>query len=52
VWEESDGSALERSVNEDHHSDSSAMSAMFVMMKTYGGLEHSLGYFVGSLLTV
>jgi len=28
------------------------MSAMCSMMKTYGGLERSLGYLVGSLLRV
>jgi hypothetical protein len=45
-------SALERSVDEDQHSDSTAMSAMFVMMKTYGGLECCLGCLSRSLLTV
>jgi len=52
VWEQSEGSALETSADEDQYSDSTAMSAMFAMMKTYGGLERCLGRFSGSLLIV
>ena len=52
VWDQSKRSALERSADEDQHSDSTAMSAMFAMMKTYGGLECYLGHLSGSLLTV
>jgi hypothetical protein len=52
VWDQSEGSALERSADEDQHSDSTAMSAMFAMMKTYGGLERCLGRLTRSLLTV
>ena len=44
--------ALERSVDEDQHNDSLAMRAMFAMMKTYTGLERSLGCLAGSLMTV
>ena len=32
VWDQSEGSALERSVDEVQHSYSTAMSAMFAMM--------------------
>jgi len=39
VWDQSEVNALERSADEDQHSDSTAMSAMFALMKTYGGLE-------------
>ena len=46
VWDQSEGSPLERSADEDQHSDSTTMSAMFAMMKTYGGLEHCFGSFV------
>ena len=49
MWDQSEWSALERSADEDQHSDSIAMSAM---MKTYGGLELCLGHLSGSLLTV
>jgi len=52
VWDQSEGSALERSADEDQHSDSTATSAMFAMMKSYGGLERCLGRLTGSLLTV
>jgi len=52
VWDQSEVNALERSVDEDQHSDSTAMSAMFAMMKTYGGLERCLGHLSRSLLTV
>jgi len=52
VWDQSEANALERSADEDQHSDSTAMSAMFTMMKTYGGLERCLGCLFGSLLTV
>ena len=52
VWDQSKVNALERSADEDQHSDSTAMSAMFALMKTYGGLEHCLGCLSGSLLTV
>ena len=52
VWDQSDVNALERSVNEDQHSDSATMSAMFALMKTYGGLERCLGHLSGSLLIV
>ena len=52
VWDQSEGSALERSADEDQHSDITAMSAMFAMMKTYGGLERCLGRLTRSLLTV
>ena len=45
-------SALERSAAEDQHSDSAAMSVMYALMKTYGGLERCLGRLSGSLLTV
>jgi len=44
--------ALESSADEDQHSDSTTTSAMFAMMKTYGGLERCLGCLSGSLLTV
>ena len=44
--------ALERSVDEDQHSDNTAMSAMFALMKTCGGLERCLGRLSRSLLTV
>jgi hypothetical protein len=37
-------------VDEDQHSDSTAMSTMFAMMKTYGGLERCLGCLTRSLL--
>jgi len=52
MWDQSEVNALERSADEDQHSDSAAMSAMFALMKTYGGLEHCLGRLSGSLLTV
>jgi len=52
VWDQSEVNALERSVDEDQHSDSAAMSAMFALMKTYGGLGRCLGRLSGSLLTV
>jgi len=52
VWDQSDVSALERSADEDQHSDSVAMSAMYALMKTYGGLERCLGRLSGSLLIV
>ena len=52
VWDQSEVNALERSAGEDQHSDSPAMSAMFALMKTYGGLERCLGHLSGSLLTV
>ena len=52
VWDQSEGSAPKRSADEDQHSDSTAMSAMFAMLKTYGGLEHCLVHLSGSLLTV
>ena len=52
MWDRSEGSALERSADEDQHSDSTAMSAMFAMMKTYGGLERCLGRLSGSLMIV
>ena len=52
VWDQSKANALERSADEDQHSDNTTMSAMFALMKTYGGLEHYLGRLSGSLLTV
>jgi len=52
VWDQSEVNALERSADEDQHSDSGAMSAMFALMNTYGGLERCLGCLCGSLLTV
>ena len=52
VWDQSEVNALERSADEDQHSDSAAMSAMYALMKTYGGLERCLGRLSGSLLTV
>jgi len=52
VWDQSDVNALERRADEDQHSDSTAMSAMFALMKTYGGLERCLGHLSGSLLIV
>ena len=52
VWDQSKVNALERSADEDQHSDSAAMCAMFALMKTYGGLERCLGRLSGSLLTV
>jgi len=52
VWDQSEVNALERSVDEDQHSDSTVMSAMFTLMKTDGGLERCLGHLSGSLLTV
>ena len=52
VWDQSEVNALDRSADEDQHSDNTAMSAMFAMMKTYGGLERCLGRLSGSLLTV
>ena len=52
MWDQSEVNALERSVDEDQHSDSEAMSAMFALMKTYGVLERCLGRLSGSLLTV
>jgi len=52
VWDQSEVNALERSADEDQHSDSTAMSAMFALMKTYGGLERYLGRLSGSLLIV
>jgi len=39
-------------MGEDQHSDSTAMRAMFAMMRTYGGLERCLGCLFGSVLTV
>ena len=52
VWDQSKGNALEWSVDEDQHNDSVAVSVMFTMMMTYGGLQHCLGCLTGSLLTV
>jgi len=52
VWDQSEVNALERSADEDQHSDSTTMSAMFALMKTYGGLERCLGRLSRSLLTV
>ena len=52
VWDQSEVNALERSADEDQHSDSAAMSAMYALMKTYGGLARCLGRLSGSLLTV
>jgi len=52
VWDQFKVNALERSADEDQHSDSTAMSAMFALMKTYGGLERCLGHLSGSFLTV
>jgi len=52
VWDQSEVNALERSADEDQHSDSVAMSAMFALMKTYGGLERCLGCLSGSPLTI
>jgi len=52
VWDQSEVNALDRIVDEDQHSDSAAMSAMYALMKTYGGLERCLGRLSGSLLTV
>ena len=52
VWDQSEVNALERSADEDQHSDGTAMSAMYALMKTYGGLERCLGRLSGSLLTV
>jgi len=52
VWDQTEGSALERSADENQHNVSTTMSAMFAMMKTYGGLERCLGLLCGSLLTV
>ena len=52
VWDQSEVNALEWSTDEDQHSDSAAMSAMFALMKTYGGLERCLGRLSGSLLIV
>jgi len=52
VWDQSEVNDLERSADEDEHRDSAAMSAMFALMKTYGGLERCLGCLSGSLLTV
>ena len=46
VWDQSKVNALERDVDEDQHSDSTAMSAMFAMMKTYGGSRALLGTLV------
>jgi hypothetical protein len=45
-------SALERSADEDQHSDSATMSAMFALMKTYGGLKRCLRHLTQSLLIV
>ena len=36
VWDQSLVNALERSADEDQHSDSIAMSAMFALIKIYG----------------
>jgi len=52
MWDQSEANTIERSADEDQHSDSTAMSAMFALMKTYGGLERCLGRLSGSLLTV
>jgi len=52
VWDQSKVNTLERSADEDQHSDSAAMSAMYALMKTYGGLDRCLGHLSGSLLTV
>jgi len=52
VWDQSEVNALERSADEDQHSDSATMSAMYALMRTYGGLERCLGCLSGSLLTV
>jgi len=52
VWDQSEVNVIERSADKDQHSDSAAMSAMFALMKTYGGLERCLGCLSRSLLTV
>ena len=52
MWDQSEGSALDRSAHEDQHSDSTALSSMFAMMKTYGRLERCLGRLSRCLLTV
>jgi len=52
VWDQSEVNTLERSADEDQHSDSATMSVMYALMKTYGGLERCLGRLSGSLLTV
>jgi len=52
LWDQSEGNALEICADEDQHSDSTSMSAMFAMMKTYGVLERCLGRLSGSLLIV
>jgi SMC interacting uncharacterized protein involved in chromosome segregation len=49
VWDQADGKALERGLEECQNSDNTAMSTMFAMMKTYVGLERSLGRVIGSL---
>jgi len=38
VWDQSEVNALERSADVDQHSGSATMSAMYALMKTYGGL--------------
>jgi len=52
VCDQSEVNALERCADEDQHSGSAAMSAMFALMKTYGGLERCLGCLSGFLLIV
>ena len=52
LWDQSEVSALERRADEDQHSDNAAMSVMFALMRTCGGLEHCLGCLSRSLLTV
>jgi hypothetical protein len=49
VWGQPEWKALERGPNECQNSDNTTMSAMFAMMKTYAGLERSLGRVVGLL---
>jgi hypothetical protein len=49
MWDQADGKTLERGADECQSSDNAAMSTMFAMMKTYTGIERSLGRVVGSL---
>ena len=42
VWDQAKGRALEKGSGESQNSDNMAMSTMFVVMKTYDGLERSL----------
>jgi hypothetical protein len=49
VWDQAEGKALERGPDECQNSDNIAMSAIFAMMKTYAGIERSLGQVIGSL---